>query len=299
MILVSGGAGVMGSRLVKGLVKAGNRVRALTLPGDPNVCRLENVDCEISCADITDAGTLAGAFEGVRTVYHLAAVIIAHDQDIFRKINAGGTRNMVQGAVSSGVKHFIYVSSASVIFPDASAYARSKLDGERIVTSQNEMRYTIVRPTLVYEREGGQEFMMFMESLRKYPVVPFVGRGRAKKNPVFTDDVIKGLLAIAHNPKTYGKTYNFSGGEVVTIRELAHLILNHLGLSKPIVPVPLWLCKLAALVMEKTTKDPPLTRYAISRIEQDADLDNTEARKDLGYKPIGVTEGLMRCYPAR
>jgi len=299
VILVSGGAGVMGSRLVKGLVKAGNRVRALSLPGDPHVCRLENVDCEISYADITDAGTLEGAFEGVRTVYHLAAVIITHDQDIFRKINAGGTRNMVQGAVSSGVEHFIYVSSASVIFPDASAYARSKLEGERIVTSQDEMPYTIVRPTLVYEREAGQEFMMFMESLKKYPVVPFVGRGRAKKNPVFTEDVIKGLLAIAHNPKTYGKTYNFSGGEVVTIRELAHLMLKCRGLSKPFVPIPIWLCKMIALVMEKAMKKPPLTRYAISRMEQDADLDNTEARKDLVYKPIGVTEGLMRCYPVR
>jgi NADH dehydrogenase len=171
------------------------------------------------------------------------------------------------------------------------------MEGERIVRSQNEMRYTIVRPTLVYERDGGQEFMMFMEYLKKYPVVPFVGKGQAKKNPVLTDDLIKGLLAIADNPKAYGKVYNLSGGEVVTIWELAHMMLNHQGLSKPFIPVPVWLCKLIAVVMEKTMKSPPLTRYAISRIEQDADLDNREAGKDLGYSPIGITEGLKRCYP--
>jgi nucleoside-diphosphate-sugar epimerase len=297
VILVSGGAGVMGSRLVKGLVKAGNRVRVLTLPGDRHIRRLEKTDCEIVFADVADAKTLEGVFQGVATVYHLAAVIIAHDQDTFRKINVGGTQNMVQGSVSSGVEHFIYISSASVIFPNASAYARSKMEGERIVKSQKEMRYTIVRPTLVYEREGGQEFMMFMDYLRKYPFVPFVGRGRAKKNPVFADDVVKGLLAITQNLETYGKIYNFSGGEVVTIGELARLMLDELGLSKPFIPVPIWLCKMIALVLEKTMKNPPLTRYAISRIEQDADLDNTEARIDLGYNPIGVTEGLKRCYP--
>ena len=297
MILVSGGAGVMGSRLVKGLVKAGNRVRVLTLPGDPYVSRLEKVDCEIVFSDVADEETLTGVFHGVRTVYHLAAVIIAHDPGIFQKINVKGTINMVEGAISSGVEHFIYVSSASVIFPDASAYARSKMEGERIVKSRNEMQHTIVRPTLVYERDGGQEFMMFMEYLKKYPVVLFVGRGRAKKNPVFVDDLVRGLLSIANNPKTYGKVYNFSGGEAVTIWELAHMMVNHQGLSKPFIPVPLWLCKLIALVMEKTMKYPPLTRYAISRIEQDADLDNTEAKRDLGYDPIGVTEGLRRCYP--
>jgi len=141
--------------------------------------------------------------------------------------------------------------------------------------------------------------LMFMESLKRYPFVPFVGRGRAKKNPVFADDVVKGLLAVAHNPKTYGKVYNFSGGEVVTIRELARLMLKCLGLFGPFIPVPIWLCKAIALVLDKTMKNPPLTRYAISRIEQDADLDNTEAQKDLGYNPLGVTEGLKRCYPVR
>ena len=289
----------MGSRLVKGLVKAGHRLRVLTLPNDPYVSRLKSVDCEIVFADVADAGTLEGVFRGVKTVYHLAAVIIANDPDIFQKINVGGVRNMLAGAISSGAQHFIYVSSASVIRPHASAYALSKMEGERMVKSQHEMHYTIVRPTLVYERGGGQEFMMFMEYLRKYPVVPFVGRGQAKKNPVFTDDLVKGLLPIADNPRTYGKTYNFSGGEVITIRKLARLMLNSQGLSKPIVPVPLRLCKLTAFVMERTMKHPPLTGYAISRIEEDADLDNRDARRDLGYDPIGVTEGLRKCYSGR
>ena len=177
MILVSGGAGVMGSRLVRGLVEAGWQVRALTLPNDPFVSRLDGIDCEIFYGDISESSSLKGAFDGVETVYHLAAIIIVHNPWLFEKINVNGTRNIVQGAVSAGVKHFILVSSASVVYPKPTPYSISKRECEKIVEDQSSMKYTIVRPTLAYEENGGQEFMMFMDYLNKYPVVPFIGRG--------------------------------------------------------------------------------------------------------------------------
>lgn len=77
MILVSGGTGVMGGRLVRDLAGNGQRVRALTLPNDPFVSRLEGVDCEIVYADISDTHSLRGVFDDIETVYHLAAIIIA------------------------------------------------------------------------------------------------------------------------------------------------------------------------------------------------------------------------------
>jgi len=297
MILVSGGAGVMGSRLVRGLVERGKKVRVLTLPNDPYVSRLNGLDCEIVYGDVSDGTTLKGIFDGVQTVYHLAAIIIAYDRELLRKINTEGTRNMVEGSLATGVKHFVYVSSASVTWPEGSEYAQSKLAAEQIVKSQDKMQYTIVRPTLTYGRDEGQEFMMFMESLKQYPVVPFVGRGRAKKNPVHADDIVRGLIPIADNTKTYGKVYNFSGGEEISIWDLAHLMLKHQGLSKPFVAVPIPVCRAIAFLMERTMKRPPLTNYAISRIQHEAALDNAQAREDLGYDPVGVREGLERCYP--
>jgi NADH dehydrogenase len=296
MILVSGGAGVMGSRLVRGLVKAGNRVRVLTLPKDPDASRLDGLDCEIVYGDVSDADSLNGVFEGIKTVYHLAAIIIAYDPGMFQRINVNGTQNMVEGAMAAGAEHFVYVSSASVVFPNASAYARSKMEAERIVASQKNMTYTIVRPTLVYDRNGGQEFMMFMGYLKKYPVVPFIGRGQAKKNPVFVEDLVQGMLAIANNPKAHGQIYNLSGGEKISMRDLALLMLKHQGLSRLLFPIPIPICRLVAFVMEKTMEHPPLTSYGISRIVQDANLDHSSATKDLGYYPIGIREGLLGLY---
>jgi nucleoside-diphosphate-sugar epimerase len=297
VILVTGGAGVLGSRLVKRLVHSGKSVRVLTLPEDPNVFRLADADCEIVYGDISDESTLKGVFDGVETVFHLAAVIIVYDDDDYLRINVEGVRNMVAGAADAGAKHFIYVSSAAVADPGSSAYAKSKMSGEEIVIAQEKMHYTIVRPTLIYDHGGGQEFLMFLEYLIKYPVVPFVGRGQGKKNPVYAADLVQGLLAIADNPKAYGKRYNLSGGEVMTIWDFAKLLLKHQGLSKPFLPIPVSVCRLIARVLEKTMSRPPLTRYAISRIEANADLDHTPAKEDLGYRPIGVHEGLQKCYP--
>lgn len=292
MILITGGAGVMGSRLVKGLVARNHKVRILTLYGDP-AKPLDGVPCEIVYGDVSAPSSLAGVFDGVKTVYHLAAIIIADDPADLRRINVEGTRHVVNGALAAGGEHFIYVSSASVTWPEGSDYAQSKLAAEQIVKSQDRMRWTIVRPTLTYDGQGGgQEYAMFMESLLKYPVVPFVGSGRAKKNPVHADDIAKGLLAIAGNPQTYGKTYNFSGGEEISIRDLAKLMLAGRGISKPFVHIPVPLCRLLAFVMERTMKRPPLTNYAISRILHEAALDCGEARKDLDYSPRSVRDGL-------
>jgi len=296
VILVTGGAGVLGSRLVRALVGAGNRVRVLTLPGDPNTARLADVSCEIVFGDVADAATLAGAFDGIGTVYHLAAIIIARDDAEYLRVNVGGVRNAVDAALSAGVEHFVYVSSAAALHPDGSAYARSKKEGERLVKSQPRMHTTIVRPTLIYERGGAQEIMLFLAALRRFPIVPFVGSGSARKSPVYADDIVKGLAAIAGNTATYGKEYAFSGGETITIRELGELLLAVHGEKRLFVPIPVPLCRLAAVALELLMKDPPLTRYGISRIVEDAALDHSLAREDLGYDPIGVREGLARCY---
>jgi nucleoside-diphosphate-sugar epimerase len=283
----------MGRRLVRGLVERGHRVRVLDRPGT----RLDGEDTELVHGDVTDPASLAGVFDGVDTVFHLAAILIAYDPDAFERVNVGGTRNVLQAAQVAGVKHFIFVSSASVVYPKTTVYSRSKRECERMVREQQGMHWTIVRPTLAYNEQGGEEFRMFLDYLRKYPVVPFIGRGRALKNPVHVDDLMRGFLAVAGNPVAYGKAYNFSGGEEISIWDLAHLMLKHQRSSKPFLPLPVSLCTAVARVLEGRMARPPLTWNVIAGITQNANLDNAEARRDLGYAPIGVREGLQRCFP--
>lgn len=296
MILVSGAAGNLGTRLVRALVEKGHRVRALVLPEDPGVARLEGVDCQVFAGDITALESLARAFDGVEMVYHLAAVILSPDPGAFARVNVEGTKNMLQGAMAAGVRHFVYVSSASVVYPKTTPYSRSKRICEWMVRGAGSLHATIVRPTLVYGAGLEGELRRFWESLDRYPVALFVGDGRARKNPVHIDDLVGGLVAIAGCEKAYGKTYNLCGGEEISIGELARLMLRAAGSGKPLIHLPASLCRVAAALLEALMKDPPLSWNAIAGVTQDANLDRSAAAADLGYRPIGVRQGFAGCF---
>ncbi|HTN83415.1 MAG TPA: NAD-dependent epimerase/dehydratase family protein [Sorangium sp.] len=295
--LVTGAAGVMGARLTARLRKAGWQVRALVLPGDPLRARMHALGCDVREGDIRDPATLAGVCRGVDLVYHLAAIIITHDPTMFQRVNRDGTAHLVAEARRAGVPHFVYVSSASVVYPRRTRYAESKLEAERLVQGSG-LPYTIVRPTLVYEQGGGQELLMFLDYLRRFPVVPFIGAGGALKRPVWSEDVVDGLVRLANAPIAHGKTYNFSGAEVISMRELAELLLLHHDRPRPFLHLPVWACRALAAVLPVFMKRPPLTSSAIAGIVNNADLDPTEAMNDLGYAPLGVRAGLRHCFPS-
>jgi nucleoside-diphosphate-sugar epimerase len=230
-------------------------------------------------------------------VYHLAAVILSADVTVFARVNRDGTANLVRAAAAAGVRHFVYVSSASVIYPRRTPYAEAKLAAEELVKAERSFAHTIVRPTLVYDAEGGQEFRLFLDYLRRFPVVPFVGPGTARKRPVLSDDVVDGLVRIAGNERALARTYNFSGGEAITIGELARLMLEHHGQRRRFVHLPVPLCRAVAAAMKLVLADPPLNQYTIAGMLNDADLDPADAMRDLGYHPVGVREGFARCFP--
>jgi NADH dehydrogenase len=299
-ILITGGTGVMGSVLVKKLTAAGNRVRVLTLPNDPGAARAKELGADVRFGNIADAASLSGICDGIDTVYHLAAIIIAFDDALYEKINTGGTANIAAEAKKAGVKRFIHVSSASVLYPKPTPYSSSKRKCEEIVR-QSGMQWTIVRPTLVYDRgKGGQEFDILLDYLRKFPVVPFIGSGKSLKRPVFVDDIIDGLFALCDNPNAAGKIYNFSGAEAISIFDFCRLCLKLMGTpGKPAVKIPVWLCLLLAWGMKLVMKRPPLRWPVIAGITQDANLHPAEAQRDLGYNPIKVTEKLPECFPRK
>lgn len=297
MILVTGGTGAMGSVLVRGLAKLGHRVRVVCMPHDPFVSRVKDCAADIRYADVSKKHDCAGICDGITAVYHLAAIIISKDDSAFAQINTEGTGNVVEQAAKANVGRFVYVSSASVTYPCQTPYSLSKRAAEDIVQKSG-LAYTIVRPTLVYGEKGGQEFDMYLAYLKKFPIVPFIGNGTSLKRPVFVDDVTAGLLALCDNKASYGKTYNLSGGEAISILDFSRLCLSCLGMGKKqVVCLPVWLCMAIARLMGLVMRDPPLSWQVIAGVTQDANLDPSEAVRDVGYDPKKVSEWLPKVFP--
>ena len=164
MILVTGGTGILGSRVLFDLVSTGKKVRAIYRSGNFSVLEktfkinapdnhealLRNI--EWVKADITDIVSLGDAFENITHVYHCAAIVSFYPPDykMMMKINVEGTENMVNLALENGVKKFCHVSSIAAIgrskegeiitenshwktSPSNSGYAISKYGAEREV----------------------------------------------------------------------------------------------------------------------------------------------------------------------
>jgi nucleoside-diphosphate-sugar epimerase len=294
-LFVTGAAGTIGRRLVQHLLHAGHQVHALVLPEDVLGEQLEGAGCTIWRGDLTRPETLVGALEGVHTVYHLAAVLLVEDPRLFRQVNVDGTRHLLCVARAAGVEHFIHISSASVVYPRSTHYSRSKREGEDLVRYQRGLHTTIIRPTLVYEKGGGLEFATFERFLLSFPlIVPFLGQGTALKNPVHADDLVAALATLAGNPLTYGRQYDLCGGEALSLRELAELILRLHGRHKLLLPLPLSLCRVLAQILGTVRRRTLFVEHTLAGLTQSADLDCSAARRDLGYYPRSVREGLFR-----
>ena len=291
MVLITGATGYIGSRLVKKLVEDGHNVRAMVVENDPFMDRLEGLDCEIVRGDITRRGTLKPCLEGVKTVVHLAAVLVSGDPELFHKINYEGTKNVVDTAVEMGVEHFIFISAAAAVYRVPTTYGKSKVKSEALMKKRGNTNFTIIRPTLLYGSGGSQELKIYVENLRKFPlIVPMVGTGKARKRPVWVGDIVNGLSLLVNKPVTYGKIYNFSGATDVSMWEYTKLICRTFGIHRPMIPIPVCLCYAIAAVWKLFATTPPLRRDLILGVIMNANNSYQEAHDDIGYQPVDLYE---------
>ncbi len=297
VILVTGGAGTLGRRLALELVRKGYAVRVLCLPDDPVAPSLLEQGLDVFIGDITKKESLPVAVQGVHTIFHLAAVLIAPGrEEIFHAVNAVGTQNLVEAAKAEGVHHFIYVSSISVLYKRANAYSLSKLAGEHGVKTAGLKNFTIVRPALVYTDGGAEEFNRFVVYLRKWPIIALPGGGHARKSPVHLEDLVTALLALPNNSKTFGKTYFLVGGDTVTLRQMAHLVLAQMGTPKKMVGIPIWMCRVGVVVIafycRVTGAENGFTWQTFTGLVEDAIARDNMAAEDLLYLPRTFRDGL-------
>ncbi|MEQ1895979.1 MAG: NAD-dependent epimerase/dehydratase family protein [Vicinamibacterales bacterium] len=297
--LVTGGAGFIGSELVRQLLARGDRVVVVdnfvngtraNLPGDDRLVVVE--------ADIRDLPALEPWLTQASTVYHLACLGVRHSVHApveNHHVNATGTLGLLQASRAAGVAKFVYVSSSEVYgtarwvpmtedhptFP-CTVYGGSKLAGESYTRAFHRTygyATVVVRPFNTYgprshhEGDSGEVIPKFLlRCLAGRPLVIF-GDGTQTRDFTYVSDSARGILLAGDHPAAVGRTINLGFGAETTVAELARLVAKAAG--RPGAPVE---------HVEGRPGDV-LRLYA----------DMTEARDLLGYQPaIGLEEGLAR-----
>lgn len=282
-VLVTGGAGVVGKALCRELLSRGVCARVITLPGDPLAKSLPP-QVEVFYGDVTDYNSIRPAFDGVDSVFHLAAILLSTKTEAFERVNAGGTRNVVSACQDAGVRRMLYVSSISVTYPVLTPYGASKLMGESIV-KDSDLDWTIVRPTLVIGDGGGVEFNMFARYVKRFPVYFLPGGGKALKRPVRSVDLVTGIASAGLSPLAVGKTYALAGPDVMTMAQMASFILSNAGLKHKMIPLPWWIAKRAARLKNWIGGQRVSAEQALAGFLYDAAPEIGNAYSDLDYSP--------------
>jgi nucleoside-diphosphate-sugar epimerase len=261
-ILVTGGAGFIGSHLTEALVRRGHRVRVLDdfSAGNRQNLRPVRGDVEVLRGDCADLRAARRATKGIDVVYHEAAVpSVARsvaDPALSHRANATATVNMLVAARDAGVRRFIYAGSSSV-YGDAkhlpkredmeprplSPYAIGKLTGEHYLRIFHDL-FGLETLTLRYFNVYGPRqnasspysgvISLFVTALLsgKRPVI--YGDGRQSRDFTFVEDVVQGNLRALRARGLAGQHVNVATGHRVTLRQLLDTLARELGVdSRP------------------------------------------------------------------
>jgi uncharacterized protein YbjT (DUF2867 family) len=263
MILVTGGTGFVGSRIVHALRAEEKDVRALVRRPD-RARTLENWGCELVQGDVTDAPSLRRAVEGCDTVVHLVA-IIAGSPDDFRRIMEQGTRDLIAAAREAGVRRFVLMSALGTTeqTQDLVPYFHAKWEMEQAVKGSG-LDHVVFRPSFVFGRDGGV-LPLFIRQVRWSPVTPVVGSGEQRIQPIWVNDVAAYFARGVEASEALNRTFEIGGPDVVTWNELYKRIQRVLGKRRPTVHLPLGLVRAGAAVAELLPR-PPVTRDQLTML---------------------------------
>lgn len=291
MILVTGANGFVGRNLVKRLRQDGLAVRAL-VRNAAKAARLRDLGAELAEGDISDPTSLEAAMQGCDRVIHLVGIIQEGRGFTFRSVHAEGTRNVLAAAKKAGVRQFFLQSALGTREDARSEYHRTKWEAEKLVQASG-LPYTILRPSLIYG-PGDQFTLRLADTIRLSPVLPVIGSGRSKIQPIFIDDVTACIARAVTNDAFLNAVFEIGGPEQLTYEEVTKAIAASLGVKRPTVHMPMFFMRTMAKVAETVLPKPPVTTDQLIMLQEDNVCSMRDIREVFGIEPIRFRDGLSK-----
>lgn len=313
-VLVTGGAGLIGSHLVRLLAERGAAVRVLDRPG-VNPTNLAGLPVDLRAGDVRDPAAVSRALEGCDTVFHLAGDpnLWAPDEGMFYGVNTQGTRTVLDAAAKEGVARTVYTSTESILSlaratgsvtedtepclgDMVGAYTRSKFlaEQEAIRRARDGQPVVIVNPTLpvgpgdVNLTPPGRLILDFLNGhVRGY--IP------CTLNFIDVRDVAIGHILAAERGRP-GERY-ILGHENLSVAAFLALLAELTGLRAPRLRLPYWGGWVVALGMEGiakliTKRRPMASRVGVRLARRSRPFDPSRAVRELGLQPRPVRQAL-------
>jgi NADH dehydrogenase len=298
-VSVFGGTGFLGRRLVQRLAAEGTTVRVAVRHADRarSVLRAAGLDrVTVFGADVRDQAAVATAVAGADAVVDAVSAYVETAGVTFEAVHERGAETLAREAAAAGVARFVLVSGIGADPESASPYIRARGRGERAV-QQAFPGATIVRPSAMFG-PGDALFGTLAHLARLLPVLPLIGDGHTRLQPVYVEDVAEAVARILADPGTAGRTYELAGPTVYTLRELFSIALRIMGRRRLIVPVPFAVAEVQARLFE-LLPNPPLTTGQVDLLKADNVASGTlPGLRELNIQPKAI-EDIVPTYLGR
>jgi len=308
--LVTGASGFLGRHLVQALLAEGRPVIALAR-NPAALADLKHPALRVAAGDLRDPASYAPVLPGVTSVFHLAGVrnqphVRAREME---EVNVRATVELARRAAEAGARRFVNVSTALIYGPSGVAVTETKLEPERAfgAYARSKARAVLairslavtVCPTVVFGPDHPSHPNRVTSQIRRLLRSRFevlVGGGRARRDLVHVDDVVRGLLA-AERRGAVGEEY-LLGGEEVTPRGFNALVFATAGVRPPRwrLELPAGGALAAARAVDRLRGYGPGCGYttAVRSLLHEWRFSSAKARRDLGHQPLSLAEGLTR-----
>ena len=292
LVTVFGGSGFIGRHVVRALAKAGWRIRVAVRRPDlafhlqplGRVGQIHAVQANLRYAD-----SVARAAEGADAVVNLVGILYRSGRQTFDAVQAQGAGAVARAAAANKAR-LVQFSAIGADAESKSAYARSKAAGEA-ATLAAKPDAVIIRPSIVFGPEDSF-FNRFAAMARISPVLPLIGGGQTRFQPVFVGDVAQAAEHAVEGRARPGTIYELGGPEVRTFEELMQLMLREIGRKRLLVPLPFAIARMQAFFFEMLPK-PLLTRDQVTLLERDNVVSADAEREGRTLKGLGVTPTAM------
>lgn len=293
-VLVAGGTGFIGAHVVEELIKGGTH-RVTIMTRDPARAH-RRAGVEYVRGDISDPGSLAEATRGAEVVVHCVQFPNHPVENpargwTYEKVDGEGTERMVAACRANGVRRFIYLSGAGARPGRSEPWFKAKERAERAVMTSG-MEYVIIRPSWIYGPKD-RSLNKFVAFVKYLPVVPVIGSGQEKVQPISVFDVAKVVAAAVDNSAATNQVFELGSRDPLTMDEILGTVQKILGKRRPLVHQPAWLVKIPASVIQYLP-NAPLSPGAIDFITMDERVDPSPAERAFGLNVTPLEAGLRQ-----
>jgi uncharacterized protein YbjT (DUF2867 family) len=239
LVTVFGGSGFVGRYVVRALAKDGWRIRvALRRPAlAPELKVMGDVgQVELVQANIRYPDSVARTLDGAEAVVNLVGVLYEAGRQGFEALHAAAPRSLGEQAAARGIGRFVQVSAIGADARSPSRYAQTKAAGEAAVRAAIPGA-VVLRPSIVFGPED-DFFNRFGRLASMAPVLPLIGGGETRFQPVYAGDVGEAAAVVLRQETAAGRTYELGGPGVYSFRQLMEIVLRETQKRRPLVPVP-------------------------------------------------------------